>query len=255
MQCYDNWHALPCHDITAFSDQAHAHEIITESLKVIEKVTDPSSRSVKRTNYTRPISGFWLIQGIKRRDPAKSPPLPNESLIIRDWTNNYMSDSMFKEVFEIFKSKDTHKDAIFSEHSLDGGKLWMEGKLCVPDAVAPECQTGGTNGSPPRAHGRRLWSMIKHRLFGSWLYTHCKRVGAGCGQCAVSTPPSAKKHGHLKPHPIPERLVTESPVITSILLNPTMKSAIGLAKQSIECSLFSAVIRATFRCCLVISSG
>ena len=41
---------------------------------------------------------------------------------------------------------------------------------------------------------------------GSRLYTHCMKVAAGCAQCAVSTPPSAKKHGHLRPHPIPERL-------------------------------------------------
>ena len=32
------------------------------------------------------------------------------------------------------------------------------------------------------------------------------RVAAGCAPCAVSTPPSTKKQGHLKPHPIPERL-------------------------------------------------
>ena len=70
MQCSVKQHALPCHDITAFSDPAHAHEIITKSLKVVEKVTDPSSGSVKRFEYTRPVSGFRLIQGIKRRDPA-----------------------------------------------------------------------------------------------------------------------------------------------------------------------------------------
>ena len=33
------------------------------------------------------------------------------------------------------------------------------------------------------------------------------RVAAGCAQCAVSTPPSAKKHSNLKAHPIPERLL------------------------------------------------
>ena len=48
--------------------------------------------------------------------------------------------------------------------------------------------------------------MIKRRLFGSRLYTHCMRVAAGCAQCAVSRLPSAKKHGHSKPHPIPERV-------------------------------------------------
>ena len=89
----------------------------------MEKVKDPSSGSVKRTKYTRPVSGFQLIQGIKHTDPAKSPPLPKDSLIIRDWTNDNMGDSMFKEVFENVKSKDAHKDGIFSEYSLDGGKL------------------------------------------------------------------------------------------------------------------------------------
>ena len=104
MQCSVKGHALPCHDITAFSDPAHAHEIITKSLKVVQKVTDPSSESVKRTKYTRPVSGFRLIKGIKRRDPAKSPPLPKDFLIIRDSTNDYMGDYMFKEVFENLQS-------------------------------------------------------------------------------------------------------------------------------------------------------
>ena len=113
---------------------------------------------------------------------------------------------MFKEVFGNLKSKDAHKDGIFSEYSLDGGKLWMEGKLCVPDALAPRVLNWWHKWESPHAHGRRLWSMIKHRLFGSRLYTHCMKVAAGCAQCAVSTPPSAKKHGHLRPHPIPERL-------------------------------------------------
>ena len=130
-------HALPCHDITALSDPAHAHEIITKALKVVEKATDPSSGSVKRTKHTRPVSGCWLIQGIKRRDPANSPPLPKDSLILRDWTNDCMGDSMFKEVFENLKSKDAHKDGIYSEYSLDREKLWMEGKFCVPDTLAP----------------------------------------------------------------------------------------------------------------------
>ena len=76
MQCTVKQHALPCHDVTAFSDPAHAHEIITKSLNVAENATDPYSGSVKRTKYTAPVSTFWLIQRIKRPDPAKCPPLP-----------------------------------------------------------------------------------------------------------------------------------------------------------------------------------
>ena len=92
---------------------------------------------MKRTKYTPPVSGFWLIQGRKRQDPAKSRPLRKDSLLIRDWTNDYMVDSMFKEVFENLQSKDAHKDGIYFEYSLDGGNLWMEGKLCLPDTLAP----------------------------------------------------------------------------------------------------------------------
>ena len=156
MQCSVKRHALLCHDITALADPAHAHEIITQSLKVVEKVTDTSSRSVKRTKYTRPVSGFRVIQGIKRRDPAKLPPLPKDFLIIRDWTNNHMVDFMFKEVFERLKSKDAHKDGIYSEYSLDWGKLWMEGKFCVPDALGPRVLNWWHEWESPYAHGRRL---------------------------------------------------------------------------------------------------
>ena len=106
--CSVKRHALPCWNITALSDPAHAHEILTKFQKVMEKVTNPSSGSVQQTKYTRPVSGLRLIQGTKRRDPAKSPPLPKDSLIICDWTNNYMNDSRFNEVFENLKSKDAH---------------------------------------------------------------------------------------------------------------------------------------------------
>ena len=86
---------------------------------------DPSSGTVKRTKYTRPVSGFRLIQGIKRLHPAKSPPLPKDSLIIRDWTNDYRGDSMFKEVFENLKSNDAHKDGIYSDiHWMGGNCGW-----------------------------------------------------------------------------------------------------------------------------------
>ena len=36
MQCAVKQHALLCHDITAFPDPSHAHEICTKSLKVVE---------------------------------------------------------------------------------------------------------------------------------------------------------------------------------------------------------------------------
>ena len=75
----------------------------------MEKVTNPSSGSVRRIEYTRPVSGFRLIQGIKCRDPAKTPPLPKDSLFIRDWTNDYLHASMFKEVSENLKSKPTSR--------------------------------------------------------------------------------------------------------------------------------------------------
>ena len=65
-------HALPCHDITAFSDPAHAHEIITKTLKVVEKISEPSSGSVKSYTYTPPVPVFRLIQG-KRSGQISTP--------------------------------------------------------------------------------------------------------------------------------------------------------------------------------------
>ena len=56
-----------------------------------------------------------------------------------------------KRSLEISKSKDAHRDGIFAEYSLDGGKLWMEGKLCVPDALAPRVlKLVAQMGVPPR---------------------------------------------------------------------------------------------------------
>ena len=82
----------------------------------------------------------------------------------------------------------------------------MEGKLCVPDALVPRVLNWWHKWESLLGHGSGLWSMIQHRLFGSTLHTQVMRVAARCAQCAVSTPPSADKHGHLKPDPILERL-------------------------------------------------
>ena len=109
---------------------------------------------MKRTKYTRPVSLFRLIQSIKHRDPAKTPPLRKDFLIIGDWTNDYLGDSVFKVVFENLKSKDAHKNGIYSEYSLDGGKLWMEGKLCVPEALAIRVLNGWHEWESPHAHRR-----------------------------------------------------------------------------------------------------
>ena len=66
----------------------------------------------------------------------------------------------------------------------------------------------------PHPHGRRLWSMITHRSFASRQNTQCMTVGAGCAQCVVSTPPSARKHAHVKTDPIAERLFNQVAVIS-----------------------------------------
>ena len=111
------------------------------------------------------------------------------SLIIRDWANNYMRDSMFQKVIENLKSKDAHEDGICSEYSFDGGKLWMEGKLCVPDAQASRLLNWWHEWDSHHAHGCRLCSKNKHRLFPPRLYTRCmkvlRKVAVGYAQCSV----------------------------------------------------------------------
>ena len=123
---------------------------------------------------------------------------------------------MFKQVFQNLKSKNAHNNWDFSKYLLHGGKLRLEGKLCVSDALAPRVLNWWHKWESHHTHGCRLWSVIKHRLSGSRLYTYCMRVGAACSQCAVSTPASAQKHGEIKPHPISERLVNR---ITSDFLD------------------------------------
>ena len=139
MQCSVKRHALPCHDITAFSDPAHAHEIITKSLKVVEKVTDPSSGSVKRFEYTRLVSGFRLIQGIKRRDPAKTPPLPKDSLIICDWTNDYLHDSMLKRSLRISNPKMLTRMEFMLSIRWMGGSCGWRVNCAYQTPWPPEC--------------------------------------------------------------------------------------------------------------------
>ena len=94
---------------------------------------------------------------------------------------------MFNGVFKNLRTKDTHKDGIYSEYSFDGGKLWMESKLFVPNALAPRMFNWWHKWESRHAQGRRLLSMIKQRLLGSRLYTHCMKVAAGCPMCCLHT--------------------------------------------------------------------
>ena len=200
MQCSVTNNSCPCHDLVAFSDPADAHQKTSGIRSSVETVTDSHRHVVKRTVSRQNVRTFWSFPGIKRRDPSTLTPLPKDSLIFPDWTNDYKSDPMVKEVFENHSSKNAHKDGIFFEYLLDAGKLWMEGKLCMPDALATRVFNWWQKRESPHSHGRRLWSMIKHKLFGSRPYSHCMKVAAGCAQCAVAVPPSSKKHGHLRPH-------------------------------------------------------
>ena len=61
MQCSVKHNRSPSHNITAFSNSAHAREIITKCQKIVEMIIDPSSGRVDRLEYTQLVKRFGLI--------------------------------------------------------------------------------------------------------------------------------------------------------------------------------------------------
>ena len=76
----------------------------------------------------------------------------------------------------------------------------------MPDRLASRVVHCWHKWETPHSHGAKLWKLIKHRLFGARLHTHCMKVASSCAQCAVAVPATAKPKGYLRPHPVPGRL-------------------------------------------------
>ena len=129
-----------------------------------------------------------------------------DSVITKDWSKEYESDNMYGEIYEHFTSKSAFQDVIYSKYFLDNGKLWMNGKLCVPERLASRVVNPWNKWGTPDSHGTKLSKSIKHRLFRARLQTHCIKVASSCAQCTAAVPATAKPKANLRPHPVPERL-------------------------------------------------
>ena len=176
LHCSVKRSCAPCHDIHGVTHQEYEHNKNNIPRKIVEKVTAASDGDVNVTSSTQLVQGFCCVYGAKRKPASSTAPLPKDSLIQKDWTNEYSADPMFADVFNNLSSKMAHEDGCYSEYSFHPGKLWMEGKLCVPESLAPRVLNWWHKWETSHAHGRRLWSMLKHRLFGSRLYTHCLQI-------------------------------------------------------------------------------
>ena len=206
LQCSVQQGRLPCHDITVEDHPQHSHvqcsAVRVDTLRVV-KPGESAPQFVKRRN---PVVRFRCVHPLGRKPVAPAQAIPKDSLLTKDWSKEYKSDSMFQEIYQHLTSKSAFQDGFYSEYFLDNGKLWMNGKLCVPDRLASRVVNWWHKWGTPQSHGAKLWKSIKHRLFGARLHTHCMKVASSCAQCAVAVPATAKPKGYLRPHPVPERL-------------------------------------------------
>ena len=197
---------LPCHDITVEDHPPHSHvqcsAVRVDTLRVV-KPGESTPQFVKRRN---PVVRFRRVHPLGRKPVAPAQAIPKDSLITKDWSKEYKSDDMFPEIYEHLTSKSAFQDRIYSEYFLDNGKLWMNGKLWVPDRLASRAVNWWRKWETPYSHGTILRKSIQHRLLGAPLHTHCMKVASSCAQCAVAVSATAKPKGYLRPHAIPEQL-------------------------------------------------
>ena len=206
LQCSVRQGRLPCHDITVDDHPPDSHvqwsAVRVDTLRVV-KPGESSPQFVERRN---PVVRFRCVHPLGRKPVAHAQAIPKESLITNDWSKEYKSDKVFQEIYEDLTSKSAFQDGFFCEYFLDNGKLWMNGKLCVPDRWASTVVYGWHKWETPHSHGAKLWKSIKHCSFGARLHTHCMKVASSCAQCAVAVPATARPKGYLRPHPVPKRL-------------------------------------------------
>ena len=136
LQCSVRQGRLPCHDITVEDHPPHSHvqcsAVHVDILRVV-KPGESTPQFVKRRNL---VVGFRCVHLLGAKPVAPAQAIPKDSLITKDWSKEYKSDNMFQEIYEHLTSKSAFQDGVFSEYFLDNGKLWMNGKLCVPDRLA-----------------------------------------------------------------------------------------------------------------------
>ena len=186
---------LPCHDITVEDRPRHSHvqcsAVRVDTLRVV-KPGESTPQFVKRRNR---VVRFRCVHPLVRKPVAPAQGIPEDSLITKDWSKEYESDNVFQDIYEHLISQSPFQDAIYSEHFLDNGKLWMNAKLCPPDRLASRVVNWWHKWETAHSHGAKLLKSIKHRLFGVRLHTHCIQVASSCGQCAVAVPATAKPKG------------------------------------------------------------
>ena len=96
-----------------------------------------------------------------------APPqaIPKDFLITKEWSKEYKSDNIFQEMDEHLSSKSAFHNGIYSEYLLDNGKMWMNGKLCVPNRWASTVVHWWQKWQAPYSHGAKPRKSIQHHLF------------------------------------------------------------------------------------------
>ena len=136
LQCSVRQGRLPCHDITVEdhppNSRVQCSAVRVDTLRVV-KPGESTPPFVKRRN---PVVRFRCVHPLGRKPVAPAQAIPKDSLLTKDWSKEYKSDNMFQEIYEHLTSKSAFQDGIYSEYFFDNRKLWMNGKLCVPDRLA-----------------------------------------------------------------------------------------------------------------------
>ena len=128
-----------------------------DTLRVV-KPGESTPKFVKRRN---PVVRFRCVHPFGRKPVASAQAIPKETLITKDWSKEYKPDNMFQEIYELLTSKSAFQDGIYSEYFWDNGKLWMNGKLCVPDRLVSRVLNWWHKWETPHSHGIKLWKSSK----------------------------------------------------------------------------------------------
>ena len=139
--------------------------------------------------------------------PLVPPPPPSDVPVMNEnWTGPYTRSEYFEQMWS------DKNDSSLPWHpglQVHQGKLFLWGKLCVPEELVMRVLFDFHNSSG-HIGVQRMLKEIEHRFVippSIPLAVTVQGIRRGCKICQASEPPHWAREGALEPFPVPERLM------------------------------------------------
>ena len=116
LQCSVRQGRLPCHNIIVEGHAPHSN-VQCSALRVDPfRVVKPAESNPQFIRRRHLVVGFRCVQPLGRKPVAPARAIPKDPLITTDWSKEYTSENMFREIYEHLTSKSAFQNGMYSEY-------------------------------------------------------------------------------------------------------------------------------------------